>query len=132
MRDKLEIKALFGKPFLMRFGYLLPVWDQGFQYLPVLPQNGIDVANEIGGSAVALVVVSVAAPVVAEFFINPAFNRFTTIQAVNLLRGVCHKLYFGSSKSVFHLRLPECTIKINFYINIRKEIRSRASVYKRL
>jgi hypothetical protein len=91
MGDILEVKSFLRKLFPVGFSYFFPVGNEVFQYLPVFPEDGIYIADKAGVTAVALIIICIAAPVVAEFFINPAFNRLATIQAISLLRGVWHK-----------------------------------------
>lgn len=91
MCDILEVEPSLRKFFPVGFSYFFPVGNEVFKYLPVFPEDGIYVADKAGVLAVALIIVGIAAPVVAEFFINPAFNGLATIQAISLLRGVWHK-----------------------------------------
>lgn len=89
--DVLKIKPLF-REFLSRgFYHFFSTGYQRREYLPIFTENVVYTAYKTRRLAVAFVVVGVAAPVVAEFLINPALYRLAAIQAIGLMRGVCHK-----------------------------------------
>ena len=87
MCDVLKIKSFFGQLFSGCFGNFLTRGNNCFEYLPVSPQNTVDVAYESGRLAVTSIIMCVTAPVVAEFLVDSAFNRFVTVQAISLLGG---------------------------------------------
>ncbi|MBI3718503.1 MAG: hypothetical protein HY252_07900 [Sphingobacteriales bacterium] len=62
------------------FGCFRTGWNKLLNYAPVLSQNVIYISYIRGVIAVKFIVVSVAAPVVAEFFINTAFKGFTAFE----------------------------------------------------
>jgi len=77
--EMVKIKTFFYQFFLVHFGFFGFV--EALQYTPVFPQDIVNVSNQIGVVAVELVVVSIAAHVGTEFFVNSSAEFFVAFEA---------------------------------------------------